>query len=443
MTLKSDFFALKMRLLRRGSASFSRELERSQGLSPEELAQLNLRRRRELVRFAFSEIPHYRQKYSDAGLELGDLEREGFFGHLPILEKEEVRRFPDRMLAPGCRFENLVESTTGGTTGEPLRTYRDPVPPLNISSWRTLRWWGLDVSDNSGYFVREVPGRLGSLARRAALWPTNRNWLSVAEMTESSMEGFHRSLQRNRAAYLVGYVGAINLFAHFLSVSGRRIDSLRAVWTTSAPLTAGHRRFSQRVFDCPVYTQYGSCEFYWIAAECGQRAGLHVASDIRHVEAVDGGATVADGEWGDLVVTDLIDRKFPLIRYRIGDRGRLLGRPCSCSLPFPLMDYVNGRTVDSILTPSGHRIPGEYWTPIFDAYVDQVRSFQVHQAEDLAITVRYEPNHGADCVEVVAAVREQLLRKLGAEASLSFVEAPVSSDHSGKPRFVVSDVVGW
>lgn len=168
MTLKSDLFALKMRLLRRGSAAFARQLESSERLSAEELALLNLRRHKELVRFALSEIPLYRRKYSAAGLEMGDLEHEGFFGRLPILEKDEIRQSADRILCPGCRFEDLVESTTGGTTGEPLRTYHDPVPPLSASSWRTLSWWGLDVSDNSGYLYRAVP-------EAVAGWPPGRH----------------------------------------------------------------------------------------------------------------------------------------------------------------------------------------------------------------------------------------------------------------------------
>jgi phenylacetate-CoA ligase len=167
---------------------------------------------------------------------------------------------------------------------------------------------------------------------------------------------------------------------------------------------------------------------------------LHIASDIRHVDVVEGNRPVAKGEYGDLIITDLLNRKFPLIRYRIGDRGRLLDRRCSCGAPFPLMDYVKGRISDAIVLPSGDRIPGEYWTTIFDDYTDEVKAFQVHQAKDLSITVRYEPNRYVDCSGLVSKVRAKLFKKLGHGAVLEFVETDVDTNDNGKTRFVVSEV---
>lgn len=439
MTPKRRLFDIKMGLLKRGSAAFARELEANERLSPDELAALNRKRRRELVRYAFSEIPFYRRKYSRAGFEPGDLEDQDCFGHLPILQKKEIRRCAEEILAPGCRFDELVATSTGGTTGEPLRTYRDAQLPLSVLSWRTLRWWGLEISDSSGYLYRAVPEGWRRAAQRVALWPTRRNWLSASAMTAERMARFCRALQRDRAVYLVGYVGAIEAFADHLVRGDQRIDSLEAVWTTSSPLPAGQRRFLERVFGCPVFIQYGSCEFYWVAAECRRQAGLHVASDVRHVEAVDGERPVAEGEWGDLVITDLIDRKFPLIRYRVGDRGRVLDRPCSCRLPFPMMDYVKGRTADSIVTSSGALVPGEFWTTFFDEFPDHVRSYRVHQTEDLAITVEYEPHRGVDCSGVVSAVRDRMASKFGEEIAPTFVETRVEADPEGKQRYVVSD----
>ena len=442
MTARRTLFELKMRLLKPGSADFARELAVNERLSSDELLELAGRRRRELVRYAFTEIPFYREKYSAAGVELGDLENEDAFTRLPILEREEIRRAAGRMIAPGCRVEDLVESTTGGTTGEPLRTYHDPIPPRSVAAWRMLRWWGVDASDNSGYLHRAVPHGWRRAAQRVILWPTRRSWLSTAELSRDALGRFLRGIRRHRAAYLIGPVGAIRVFADYLSDRHQRIDFLRVVWTSGGPLTAGERRFFERVFRCPVYSQYGSGEFFLIAAECHHRDGLHMASDVRHVEVVAGDAPVPEGEWGDLVVTDLLERKFPLIRYRVGDRGRLLGRRCPCPLPFPLMDYVKGRIVDVIVTASGKRMPGEFWTTIFDDHVDEVRSFQVHQARDLKVTVRYEPSPGIDCSEVVAAVRASLVRQLGPGTPLAFEEGKVEVSDRGKPRFVVSEVEG-
>jgi phenylacetate-CoA ligase len=220
---------------------------------------------------------------------------------------------------------------------------------------------------------------------------------------------------------------------------GKRIESLKAVWTSSAPLTQGKRQFLENVFGCPVYTQYGSCEFYWIASECSHQSGLHIASDIRHVDVVDDDKAVPCGCFGDLVVTDLLNMAFPLIKYRIGDRGRLLKRRCSCGLPFPMMDYVKGRISDAIITPAGNVIPGEFWTTIFDDYTSIVKSFQVHQSKNRAITIRYEPYVDQSCAQMIVEVRAHLMAKMGEGAVIEFVQTIVDVNDNGKTRFVVSE----
>jgi phenylacetate-CoA ligase len=433
-------FRWKVRLARARAIRFARELSHNQQLTRDQLEELNLKRRQELVRFASIEIPLYREKYRAAGFEAGDEQQEGFFEQLPVLEKEEIRLRPDDILHPACRYDDLIESTTGGSTGVPLKTYQDPNFPLEVISWRTLNWWHVDISDSSGYLYRSVPIGLRKIMQKILLWPSRRNWLAALDMTTENMTRFQMALNRDSVRYLVGYVGALDAFAQHLLRHDQHIDGLRAIWTTSAPLPEGKRKFLESIYHCPVYTQYGSCEFYWVSAECEKQEGLHISSDVRHVDVVEGDQSVPAEQFGDLLVTDLINRKFPLIRYRLGDRGRLLSQPCSCPLPFPRMDYVKGRITDSIRTAVGAVIPGEFWTTIFDSYTDVVRSFQVYQSSDLAITVRYETNEGADSEAAIAKVRAQLTKKLGHGTPIEFVQTKVEVNDNGKTRFVISEV---
>jgi hypothetical protein len=52
-----------------------------------------------------------------------------------------------------------------------------------------------------------------------------------------------------------------------------------------------------------------------IASECEMPDGLHVAAEVVHVEVLDG----SDDESGKVIVTDLVNRATPLLRYAIGD----------------------------------------------------------------------------------------------------------------------------
>ncbi len=438
--MNREWFLLKRGMLNRREAANYRELLSNERMSIDELDALNWKRRRDIVDFAFKNNIFYHRKYADAGYEIGDLKQPSDFERLPILEKQEIRENTEEMLSKGYDIDKLKASTTGGSTGAPLKTYCDPAAPGSEISWRTLNWWGTDISGNSGYLYRAIPGRASQVMQNALLWPTKRSWLAAQDMNEASMEAFYRKLLKRKPRYLVGYVGAIDIFGGFLEKHAYSLGGIKAVWTTSAPLTAGKRLYLQRIFNAPVLTQYGSCEFYWVAAECLKQDGMHIANDIRHVEIVDGQAPVPMEEFGDIIITDLCNHTFPLIRYRLGDRGRLLKRACSCGLPFRLMDYVKGRITDKIHLLDGGAIPGEYWTTIFDDHADCIKSFQVHQASDYSVKVFYEPVSQEPCGEVLVAVRSVLSAKLGDKMSLEFEQQVLDVNDNGKTRFVVSEV---
>lgn len=433
-------FRLKTLLLRPAAMSFINELSAVDTGGPEYIDELNRRRRRELVRFAYENTDFYRTKYSAAGFELGDLDSEDYFDNLPTLDKSEVRVAAADMIAAGVRAEQLKESTTGGSTGEPLKVYHDPEIPVNLLSWRVLNWWGVNPSDSSGYLYRAVPTGNARMIQAAALWPTRRAWISASQMGLEELRKFTDRLRKYRVTYLVGYVGAIEAFASYLEREGQEIDSLQAVWTTASPLPEGKRTFMENVFCCPVYTQYGSCEIHWLGAECANKDGMHILADVRHLEVLENGRPAAAEQYGDVVVTDLLNRKFPMIRYKIGDRGRLLGRGCSCGRPFPMMDYIRGRVSDSIITKSNGVVPGEFWTTIFDDFTSSVKSFSVHQHADYSVTVSYQFHSEGRSQSVIDVVRSRLEQIVGADMDVNMVEKDLFSHDNGKIRFVTSEL---
>lgn len=440
MGLIDRIFKLKTFVLRPSARGFIKELEAVEAGGSDLIQALNRQRRRELVRFAYENTEFYRRKYSAAGFELGDLESESYFENLPVLEKHEIRSSASDMIAAGVSVKRLKESTTGGSTGEPLKVYHDPEIHTNLLSWRVLDWWGVRPSDSSGYLYRVVPTGRSRTIQTAALWPTRRAWVSASQMGPEQLWEFTQRLRKYKVKYLVGYVGAIEAFANYLENQGLVLDGLQAVWTTASPLPEGKRTFLERIFRCPVYTQYGSCEIHWLAAECKAKKGMHMFSDVRNLEFLEGDKPVTAGEYGDVVVTDFLNRKFPLIRYRIGDRGRLGDNNCSCGSPFPLMDYVKGRVSDSIVTKMNGIVPGEFWTTIFDDFTSTVRSFSVHQHADYSVTVSYQFHPEGRDQSVIDVVRARLEKILGAGVNLNMVEKAASDHDNGKTRFVTSEL---
>jgi phenylacetate-CoA ligase len=438
---KRAVFNFKNYVFRSHAVSFYSKLLSAERLEPEALTLLNWQKRRSIVTFAFEHTRFYREFYEAKGIALDDLKKPETFSQLPILTKKEIRsRFGD-LIADTARPAHYYRATTGGSTGEPLTVLHDRRPPLETAAWRMRRWWGIHPADDMAIIYRLRRRFPQNILNALMWWPTRRIFLDASRMTEDSMRAFLRQYEALRPAVLLGYTGAVYEFALFVRRNNLKITPPKAVWVTSAPLSEAQRAVMQTVFGAPVYDQYGTCEIMWLSAECRERNGLHINHDLRYIEFVDDdGNPVPDGEWGRILITDLENRVFPLIRYEIGDRGRRLTRVCPCGVTLPLMDKVRGRITDVVRLPTGTAISGEFLTAIFDDHPDAVEAFQIHQKSDFSITFKCVPGNDPNAKEIIEKVHRSLQKKVGDVVPVTLELVNQIPHDRGKTRFIISEV---
>ena len=84
--------------------------------------------------------------------------------------------------------------------------------------------------------------------------------------------------------------------------------------------------------------------------ECSLHDCIHYWGDYYILEVVDPETLqpVADGEWGEMVVTTLCKEAAPLIRYRTRDITRIIPERCSCGSILPRHSRIKGRSDDTI-----------------------------------------------------------------------------------------------
>lgn len=441
MSFKRAVFDAKKLLLLRSSDRMFRQLLRDERLQPDEIAALQAERAIGHARFAMQNTRFYREFYSGAGITLDDLRDPAAFAALPVVEKSHVReRFEDfRSIEATTRNSRI--STTGGSTGEPLKILRDLRTPTRTLEWRLFTWWGVDPSDDIAIVYRQLRTARAKRIHDLEWWPSRRLQLDAFTMDQARIDAFLVEWDRVRPALLIGYVGGIAELAAKLERGGRRIASPRAVAVTAAPITTAQRLTIERAFGAPVYDHYRSAEVPWLAGECTAHQGLHTFADVRVVEVVDeANRTVPAGQTGEVVATDLTNRVFPLVRYRLGDRTSPVAGECPCGVTLPRIEPVSGRVSDAIHLPDGHVVPGESLTQTFRTAVHAVRQFQVHQQVDHSIVIRCVPAAGSDARNAidaaVARVREIVMDKV--PVRLEIVD---SIPHvGGKIRYILSDV---
>lgn len=435
-------FDLKGRSIARGQVSLYEELLANQQLSPDEIAQLQSSRLAAIARFAMASTRFYREYYHDAGLRPADLLDPAVVEALPLIDRSIVKDNADGFWSAEANPRTVRDARTGGTTGEPLRTGVDQRVPTLALAWRMYSWWGIDPWDNLARAARWEMGRAAQVRNALKWWPSKQVYLDAGLMTPQEMRRFIRRWQAIRPKLLEGYVGALIELADFARRSGEVLPAPTAIGTTAAPLTDSARHYLEETFGAPVFDEYRCSEVQWMAGQCRVRNGLHVFADMRRIEVVgEDGAPVPTGDVGNLVVSDLTNRVFPIIRYRNGDRGSLLPDLCSCGVRLPLMAAPDGRQTDVIRLPDGTVIAGRLMA-IFSEHPDAVKLFQIHQRRDYSIELRVVLGERADAWEQVARVADLIRDRVACSVPVTVLEVDSIPMPRGKSQYVVSDVAG-
>jgi phenylacetate-CoA ligase len=200
------------------------------------------------------------------------------------------------------------------------------------------------------------------------------------------------------------------------------------------------RRRIESVFGCRVTNRYGCEEVSLIACECSEHRGLHVNADSIVVETVVDGRPARPGEPGSIVITDLSNFAMPLIRYRIGDVAELTDRRCPCGRGLPLLESIQGREADYVVTSDGRMISGISLTENFALHVPGVAQIQFVQEtlERFLFRIVRDSAFGPESERALAALVEKWFGS-ATQWRCEFVEA-IPQEPSGKYRFCISHV---
>ena len=439
---REKFFFFKYSLVKPNAIQYLRQLEHDQHLSPTELETLNWQRTQKLLQYAYDHTAYYRRRFQSAGITPQDIRVPEDYELVPVLTRQDLMENFDDMLSDEATLRDVRLSTTGGSSGTPARVYHQKNVVRAATGWRMLGWWGISPAADWASVYRDVRTNWKSRVMHfLQWWPTKNILLNATSFSEEDMQRFLQQFQQVKPELLHGYVGAVDVLAGYMLDNNIQVPAPKAIWLTSAPITPVQQKRIESAFGAPVYDQYGSCEMYWLAAECPKREGLHMFHDIRRFEFLDvHHHNVPNGEYGDIAVTDLENYYFPLIRYLNGDRGRRLDKKCSCGCNLPLMDKVKGRVSETFTLPSGKRLNGEFLTTLFDNTPTAVKQFQVHQLKDASIVIRVIPNENFQdvnaCLEIIQRNLENAILH---EVPVTLEKVEQIPQRGGKLKFVISD----
>lgn len=373
---------------------------------------------RKVLLGAQTDTAFYPEHFAKAGVQASDFRSAEDLRHFPVLERRHVQeRFRDLVsfaLDRSSRDEGILWQTSG-STGEPVRFFvNGESNKWPFAFYKFLMGGGPGRPFSQGIvllctlprstLVRSWLPLFGGTFFRKLHWAEPEAAATLARLDPSVVTGDPDSLARLDEA--LGS-GEIRIRPRLILSSAFELPQGRA--------RSLAERTGARVVDC-----YSIAEAGPLGWRCGPGRPFHLLGSAAHVE------TDAAGE---ILVTNLRNPYFPLVRYRTGDLGRIEERDCDCGYRGPSLVELSGRRASRFVTASGTEVDPSKVEPILTRL--PLRQFQLVQEAD-RVLLRY---HGPEEVGDVGALRSALEHLLGSPATLSTSRSPDPLWRSGEKPF--------
>ncbi len=415
------------------------------------LEQIQLARLRITVGWALK-TPFYRKRLNQAGIHspedirgLPDLQR------IPYTTKDDLRlNFPRGLLAVEMK-EVLRIHSSSGTTGIPTVIYytRDDVENWTDLLARSITATGAapgDVFQNMmtyGMFTGGLGLHYGAERVGMTVIPIGGG---NTKRQIQTMKDFQSTVVHVTPSYLL----------HIHSKLGedgidRKDLALRKAFIGAEPHSENTRRKLEELLHIDAYNSYGLSELNGpgVAFECVCKKDMHVWEDAYIAEVINPktGEVLKDGQEGELVLTNLVRRATPMLRYRTRDLAFLHPQGCDCGRTHRRLSRILGRTDDMLIINGVNVFPSQIEEKImkipevatnYQIYVDKKGAL-----DRLTVKVEIYPKLFLGEVAKLEALKQKIVDELRASIVISpLVELhepgalPVSE---GKAKRVVDD----
>ena len=325
----------------------------------EEKDQLKLERLQSTLNRAFKNVPFHRKRFLEKNLSPQDIISLSDVDHLPFMNRSHLgTHYPYGLFAVPLRDIVRIHTAPGtgnrpsisGYTKTDLLIWKKLVARsleaagvtqmdiIQIQLPQGLANWGHDYKDGGEAMgAGVIPNSFLSLSKNLMVLRDYKTTTLVTTPTFAEQLMDHMFDQEHNP-------NELNLKRIILV--GEPVDN-KTVVTLEDRLHVD------------IWRNYGLSEIPGpaIAHECTGHCGLHINDDHILPEIIDpvSGRALNFGEKGELVLTTLSARAFPLIRFRTGDMARFVTEPCDCGSSFIKMEWLRERS-DNYMIISGIKV---------------------------------------------------------------------------------------
>lgn len=415
----------------------------------EEMQKLQSKRLVKLVKNIYHNVPHYRAKMQEIGLEPGDIKGTEDLSKLPFTCKQDLRdTYPYGMFAvPLSEIIRIHASsgTTGkqtvvGYTRKDIDTWAEVMARTLVSAGATKNSV-IQVAYGYGLFTGGLGAHYGAERIGSSVIPVSGG---NTKRQMQIMKDFGTTLLACTPSYAL-------YLAEELEEAGMKPEQLRleAGVFGAEPWTTSMREEIEKRLQILAIDIYGLSEIIGpgVATECPCKCGLHIQEDHFIPEIIDPETleVLPPGSKGELVFTTITKQGLPLIRYRTRDISSLEYDRCECGRTLVRMSKVTGRTDDMLIIRGVNVFPSQIesvllemgeTSPHYKIIVDRIGNLDV-----LEVWVEMTQDMFSDEVkrieEIERKIRREIENTLGISVTVKLTEPKSIERSEGKAKRVV------
>lgn len=418
-------------------------------MSREEMTRVQTERLIDTVKRVFHNVPHYRRKMQEKGIEPGDIKSLEDLKKLPFTYKQDLRdTYPYGLFAKPLSEIVRIHASSGTTGKQTVVGYTRK----DIDTWaevmaRTLYCAGanmnsfIQVAYGYGLFTGGLGVHYGAERIGASVIPISGG---NTKRQIQIMKDFGTTILACTPSYAL-------FIAEVMEEMGIKKEELQleAGVFGAEPWSDSMRKEIEERLGILAIDIYGLSEIIGpgVASECKYKCGLHIQEDYFIPEIIDPVTeeVLPPGSKGEIVFTTITKEGLPLIRYRTRDISSLNYEKCECGRTIVRMSKVSGRTDDMLIIRGVNVFPSQIESVLLEIGETAPHYLLIVDREGnldtLEVWVEMTQNMFSDEVkrieEIEKRIRGEIETTLGISAKVKLVEPKTIERSEGKAKRVI------
>lgn len=386
---------------------------------------------KKLMKHAYT-IPFYRKKFDEVGLTPNDFNCAEDLMKFPVLTKQEIREWilPTVQQNPD-KYKFWSKVTTSGSSGTPLTLYVSPIENAML----TANW--LRIGMCNGYnpltdktmalkdpkLIKERKGK-DSIIQKFGI--ASRHCVSFLSDGKTIYDSWMEKkpdyvyIQKSKLVQMLMYVDSTKAPLHIpksCAVIGEGIDK-------------NSKALLDKYLGDVIWSSYGAMETGACTFTKKGSTDKHLITNDTHIINLKNN--------GDMLVTNLFFKNFPIINYDINDKAQLVQ-----ANDFRYICNIKGKANDNLTFKDGSVVGYQSFYSIMESRTD-ILQFRIIQKsyEEILIQLVKKPELNIDTAKTEAEILSEI-SDIIQDKNISYTFQwlkELEADKNGKRRFIVSEI---